>query len=280
MVKDNDDGTGVSRASSVSGKDKSNLGKGRRKRRDDSESFDSRSQYTPYYSHPQQPTWVSPQYLPVGSPQYNGQVQQPYPSAMQPAYGPPAGQSYPQMMPTNGFIPQYNNLPTVRSHANLLSILSLTNTSSTRLSQPSRAIRVLVDPCRLMDRRCKLLLPSSNGSNQVSIRVRIRRGPRLRVQEYRMHTASFRPTSTPMTRRASTLSRAATTATTTVTVSTRRRNHLFLAPECLRYSRLRSPSMDMARSSPTRSFPPTWVITATSRRWVSRRTPVMEVVTG
>ncbi|KAI0387152.1 hypothetical protein F5Y04DRAFT_77799 [Hypomontagnella monticulosa] len=107
---DNDDATGISRASSVSARDKSNLGKrGKtgKQRRDDSESFDSRSQYQPYY-HPHQPNWT-PQYIPVGHPQYSGPVQQPYQNPMPPAYAPPA-QAYPAMMPNNAF-PQYGNIP-------------------------------------------------------------------------------------------------------------------------------------------------------------------------
>ncbi|KAI2627465.1 hypothetical protein GGS26DRAFT_599340 [Hypomontagnella submonticulosa] len=107
---DNDDTNGVSRASSVSTRDKSNLGKrGKtgKQRRDDSESFDSRSQYQPYY-HPHQPNWT-PHYIPVGHPQYSGPVQQPYQNPMPQAYAPPA-QAYPTMMPNNAF-PQYGNMP-------------------------------------------------------------------------------------------------------------------------------------------------------------------------
>ncbi|OAA53234.1 r3h domain protein [Niveomyces insectorum RCEF 264] len=37
-----------------------NKTKAGKQRRDDSETFDSRSQYTPYYNYPQQPTWVPP----------------------------------------------------------------------------------------------------------------------------------------------------------------------------------------------------------------------------
>ncbi|KAI1389480.1 uncharacterized protein F4822DRAFT_202207 [Hypoxylon trugodes] len=105
-----DDANGVSRASSVSAKDKSNLGKrGKtgKQRRDDSESFDSRSQYQPYY-HPHQPGWT-PQYIPVGHPQYNSPVQQPYQNPMPQAFPPPA-QAYPAMVPNNAY-PQYANMP-------------------------------------------------------------------------------------------------------------------------------------------------------------------------
>ncbi|KAL7623368.1 hypothetical protein AAE478_007049 [Parahypoxylon ruwenzoriense] len=108
---DNDDANGISRASSVSAKDKSNLGKrGKtgKQRRDDSESFDSRSQYTAYY-HPHQPNWTAPQYIPIGHPQYSGPVQPPYQAPIpQPYVAPPQG--YPTMMPNNAF-PQYANIP-------------------------------------------------------------------------------------------------------------------------------------------------------------------------
>ncbi|KAI8966595.1 hypothetical protein F5Y11DRAFT_109321 [Daldinia sp. FL1419] len=108
---DNEDANGISRASSVSAKDKSNLGKrGKtsKQRRDDSESFDSRSQYQPYY-HPHQPNWTTPHYIPIGHPQYSSPVQQPYQSPIPQAYVPPA-QPYPAMMPNNTF-PQYGNMP-------------------------------------------------------------------------------------------------------------------------------------------------------------------------
>lgn len=110
-----EDANGVSRASSVSARDKSLLGKrgkNAKQRRDDSESFDSRSQYTAYYTNPQQPTWT-PQYIPMANQQFAGPVQQPpYQGPMAPVYS-PAGQAYqPQMMPANGFAP-YNAMPTV-----------------------------------------------------------------------------------------------------------------------------------------------------------------------
>ena len=97
----------------MSAREKSNLGKrGKtgKQRRDDSESFDSRSQYTAYYGPPQQPNWT-PQYIQIGNPQYNGQMQQPYQNPMPQAY-PAAAQGYPPMMPNNGY-PQYGNMSTV-----------------------------------------------------------------------------------------------------------------------------------------------------------------------
>ncbi|KAI5857342.1 hypothetical protein GGS23DRAFT_388336 [Durotheca rogersii] len=109
-LADNDDGNGVSRASSVSAKDKSNLskrGKTSKQRRDDSESFDSRSQYTAYY-HPHQPNWTAPQYIPIGHPQYTGPTQQPYQGPIPQPYAAPQG--YPAMVPNNAF-PPYVNVP-------------------------------------------------------------------------------------------------------------------------------------------------------------------------
>ncbi|KAK7946790.1 uncharacterized protein PG986_011111 [Apiospora aurea] len=98
-----EDANGMSRASSVSGKEKSNLGrrgKTGKQRRDDSESFDSRSQYTPYYgTNPHQPSWAQTgQYVAVGNMPYNGQMQQPYQAPMPQGY-PQAGPAYPQMIP-------------------------------------------------------------------------------------------------------------------------------------------------------------------------------------
>ncbi|KAJ3568618.1 hypothetical protein NPX13_g6360 [Xylaria arbuscula] len=104
---DNDEANGISRASSVSAKDKSNLGKrGKtgKQRRDDSESFDSRSQYIKYFAPPQpQMDWSTqpPQFIPANMP-YNGQASQPYHYQMpQPYQASPQG--YPTMMPNNGY---------------------------------------------------------------------------------------------------------------------------------------------------------------------------------
>ncbi|KAK7973033.1 hypothetical protein PG988_007167 [Apiospora saccharicola] len=113
-----EDANGMSRASSVSGKEKSNLGrrgKTGKQRRDDSESFDSRSQYTPYYgTNPNQPSWAQTgQYVAVGNMPYNGQMQQPYQAPMPQGY-PQAGPAYPQMMPQgpmSGY-PPYGPMPT------------------------------------------------------------------------------------------------------------------------------------------------------------------------
>ncbi|KAK3360081.1 hypothetical protein B0T25DRAFT_565026 [Lasiosphaeria hispida] len=112
-----EDANGVSRASSLSAKDRSNVG-GKRKtnkqRRDDSESFDSRSQYV-VWCGPQQSTWAqaptAPQYFPANGSPYNPQFQQPYQAAIQPAAYTPS-QPYPQMMPNSGFGPQYSAIPT------------------------------------------------------------------------------------------------------------------------------------------------------------------------
>lgn len=121
---------GVSRASSVSGKDRVNTNSKRKtkQRRDDSESFDTRSNYVSiaWSAGPQQPTWapVTSQYFPVNGGPFTGQqYQNPYPVAggpiqpiqpvqpVQPVYG--QNQAYPQMIPNNGFPPQYNGVPTV-----------------------------------------------------------------------------------------------------------------------------------------------------------------------
>ncbi|EPE10052.1 r3h domain-containing protein [Ophiostoma piceae UAMH 11346] len=118
---ENDDGTGISRASSVSAKDKtaaSKKNKASKQRRDDSESFDSRSQYTLLYNHSQQTTWVPPQFyngapMPMQAQPHPGQTQQlPVMAPQQPphyanttmqpvvAYG-LAGPGYAQAIPAN-----------------------------------------------------------------------------------------------------------------------------------------------------------------------------------
>ncbi|PNP79674.1 hypothetical protein FNYG_07020 [Fusarium nygamai] len=108
---------GVSRASSVSAKDKSNVGKrGKtgKQRRDDSDSFDSRHQYTPYWG-PQQQTWISqPQYMPPPNTQYGAQAPPgpAYPGQVAPVYT-HQGPGYPAMpaMPPNQAYPQYSAPP-------------------------------------------------------------------------------------------------------------------------------------------------------------------------
>lgn len=153
---ENDDGTGISRASSVSAKDRAALGKkGKtgKQRRDDSESFDSRSQYTPFYHHSQQATWVKPQFMltgnlvnipyntqqqPQGQPLPQQQQQQPHgphyaSNNMQPpiAYG--TSQSlYPPVVSGNSHIPPANGMPHVSisfAHLYVLPHIYFTNTT-------------------------------------------------------------------------------------------------------------------------------------------------------
>jgi hypothetical protein len=124
---DGEDSNGVSRASSVSAKDKPNSGKRKPKRRDDSEGFEPRSQYIAWCG-PQHPTWgaSAPQYFPVNAAPFNGQFQQqPYPNTPQPMYAP--AQPYTPQMPNNGFNPQYTAMPTVSPRICLHSSFSLPN---------------------------------------------------------------------------------------------------------------------------------------------------------
>lgn len=99
-------------------------GKTGKQRRDDSESFDSRSQYTPFYHHPQQATWVPPQFIPYNAaqiPLHQQPVppeglpqQQAPPFGMQPqiVYG-PIPLAYPPGAPSNGHVPS-GGMPLVR----------------------------------------------------------------------------------------------------------------------------------------------------------------------
>lgn len=100
-----DGDTGVSRASSVSNS-RSNAGKrvkGGRQRRDDSDSFDSRNHYTPYWG-PQQQTWVQ-QYPPTQPGQMPAQPPATYPAQMPPVYGQQniGYSSMPPMMPNQSY---------------------------------------------------------------------------------------------------------------------------------------------------------------------------------
>ncbi|KAM3074655.1 hypothetical protein ACMFMG_008083 [Clarireedia jacksonii] len=110
-----EDGNEMSRSSSVSTKDKTGQGKrGKlgKQRRDDSESFDVRSQYTPFFPQQQaQPSWVPTQnYAPMGVQQYNGVVQGNYQNQIQPQFVPPPQQFNPTLM-SNGSMQSYSNIP-------------------------------------------------------------------------------------------------------------------------------------------------------------------------
>ncbi|KAH7376247.1 R3H domain-containing protein [Plectosphaerella cucumerina] len=97
---------GISRASSVSAKDKANANKrGKNKqRRDDTDSLDSRHLYGPF--GPQQSWAQQPQYAPVANHQYPMAMQQPYNGQMQPMYPPQPPLAYPAHMHPAGY-PQY-----------------------------------------------------------------------------------------------------------------------------------------------------------------------------
>ncbi|ATZ49431.1 hypothetical protein BCIN_04g05820 [Botrytis cinerea B05.10] len=106
-----DEGNEMSRSSSVSTKDKGKRGKVGKQRRDDSESFDVRSQYTPYFPQQQnQPAWIPTQnFGAMGVQQYNGVMPNNYQNQMQPQYAPPPQPFNPAMM-SNGNMQPYNNM--------------------------------------------------------------------------------------------------------------------------------------------------------------------------
>ena len=114
-ITETEDGNEMSRSSSVSNKDKSIQGKrGKPKqRRDDSDSFDSRSQYTPWFPPQQTPTWVSaPQYPQMAPQQLGGGLQNVYQGAIPQQFVSPNMQYNPTMM-SNGSMPSYNVMPQV-----------------------------------------------------------------------------------------------------------------------------------------------------------------------
>jgi hypothetical protein len=106
----------MSRSSSVSTKDRSGQskrGKPAKQRRDDSENFDVRSQYTPFFPQQQVPTWVpTTQYSPMGPQQFNGVIQNGYQNSMPQQFGTPNQQFNPAMM-NNANMQTYNNMPQV-----------------------------------------------------------------------------------------------------------------------------------------------------------------------
>jgi hypothetical protein len=128
-----ENGDGLSRSSSVSAKDKygqSKKGKVvKRERRDDSDDFDPRSQYTPFFPQPQVPTWMpAPQYPPMGpQPPFNGPatVQSGYQNQIPQQFAPQNPQFNPGIM-NNGGIQNYNNLSQVQ-HDDFYGVMPFTN---------------------------------------------------------------------------------------------------------------------------------------------------------
>jgi hypothetical protein len=118
QFSDTEDGVEMSRSSSVSTKDKSGQGKRTKptkQRRDDSESFDVRSQYTPFFPQPQMPAWTpTPQYPPMPPQPFNGMVQGPYQGSFPAQYPAPTQQF--NSTPMGGANMQiYNAIPQVIS---------------------------------------------------------------------------------------------------------------------------------------------------------------------
>ncbi|KAG6012845.1 hypothetical protein E4U43_007616 [Claviceps pusilla] len=113
IIPENDGETGMSRTSSVSANTRTNgtkRGKSSKQRRDDSDSFDSRHQYTAFWG-PQQQTWVPQsrgQYVPSAPGQFGGQPQTSYPPQVAPCYA-QQGSSYQHMPVTvpNSNFPVY-----------------------------------------------------------------------------------------------------------------------------------------------------------------------------
>jgi hypothetical protein len=107
----------MSRSSSVSTKDRTGQGKKAKpvkQRREDSDNFDVRSQYTPFFPQqaPTGPTWApAPQYAPMAPQQFNGMVQNGY-QAMPQQFG-PQNQSFNPGMMNNGNMQAYTNIPPV-----------------------------------------------------------------------------------------------------------------------------------------------------------------------
>lgn len=112
----------MSRSSSVSTKDRSGQGKKAKPvkpRREDSDTFDVRSQYTPFFPQqaPTGPTWApaAPQYAPMVPQPFNGAVQNGY-QPMPQQFGPQSQPFNPAMM-NNGNMQTYANTPPVSSVA-------------------------------------------------------------------------------------------------------------------------------------------------------------------
>jgi hypothetical protein len=116
---DTEDGHEMSRSSSVSTKDRSGKrGKPAKQRREDSDSFDVRSQYTPFFPQqaPTGPTWApTPQYPTMMPQQFNGVAQNIYPNTMPPQFA-PQSQSFNSAMINNGNMQTYSNMQQVMNN--------------------------------------------------------------------------------------------------------------------------------------------------------------------
>jgi len=106
---DTEEGNDMSRSSSMSTKDKSGQskrGKAGKQRRDDSENFDVRSQYAPFFPPQQQPTWTPmSQYGPMGNPQFPATMPNTYPVAPSPHYTQPAQHFHSPIMASSAMPP-------------------------------------------------------------------------------------------------------------------------------------------------------------------------------
>lgn len=114
FYSDTEDGNDMSRSSSVSVKDRAGQSKKvkpGKQRRDDSESFDVRSQYTPFFApqQQQQPTWAPiPQFVPVGLPQQFGNPMQSNFQPVNPQSFAQSSQQFSPVMMGPGGMPPYN----------------------------------------------------------------------------------------------------------------------------------------------------------------------------
>ncbi|KAL2071589.1 hypothetical protein VTL71DRAFT_12824 [Oculimacula yallundae] len=123
VTPDTEDMNEMSRSSSVSTKDKSAQSKRPKppkQRRDDSENFDRRSEYTRFFPQPQVPTWVpQPQYAPMPTQPFTGAVQNNFQAAVAPQFVQPSQQYNPNMMNSAsmqqyGTMAQYSQQPQPR----------------------------------------------------------------------------------------------------------------------------------------------------------------------
>lgn len=117
FLTDTEDGNEMSRSSSVSTKERAGQGKKAKplkQRREESDNFDVRSQYTPFFPQqaPTGPTWApAPQYAPIVPQQFNGVVQNGYQTIPQ-QFG-PQSQSFNTTLMNNGNIQPYAHIPPV-----------------------------------------------------------------------------------------------------------------------------------------------------------------------
>lgn len=202
-------------------------GKSGKQRRDDSESFDVRSQYTPFFPPQQHPSWATvPQYAPMGISQFGNTMQNAYQTTLSPSFGQPPQQFQAASMSGGGIAP-YHQMPQSHMPPNHMIHNQMGQVSSIRSSKWTendtniysniqrlvhRSISRIVHPLPLMAHLCKHLPNRRSHGPQTYIIIPIRLEDPFRERHpYLIHMDNFRAVLIQQTPRANIQSQAALT---------------------------------------------------------------------